>query len=103
MTLIEDDFRADILRSATNCESSAFIQNFGKTKVSESQVSIVPNQQVLWLQISENNVHAVQVLEAAGDGGSVKPALIGCERFDRPHIGEELPSIDELDDQIQKF
>lgn len=34
MALVENDFRGDVLRSTANGEGSAFIEDFGETKIS---------------------------------------------------------------------
>lgn len=47
MTLIEDDFGSDVLRSTANGEGSSFGEELGKAKVSQLEVTIISNEQIL--------------------------------------------------------
>lgn len=82
MALVENNLRGDVLRSTTNGEGSAFIEDLGETKISQFEVSVIGNEKVFRFEVSENDVLAMKVLEAGGDGSTVEPGLVGSEGFD---------------------
>lgn len=79
MALVEDDFRSNVLGSTADGESSAFIEDFRESEVSEFQVTIVGDKKILWLEVSEDDIFAVQVFEATGDSSCVEPRLVSGE------------------------
>jgi hypothetical protein len=49
---------------ATYGESSAFVEDLSETKVSEFEVAVVADEQVLWLEIPKDDILAVEIFEA---------------------------------------
>lgn len=101
VTLVEDDFWGDVLWRSANGEGPAFVQDLGETEVRQLEVAVVADQQVLWLEVSKDDVLAVQVLKAGGHSGRIEAALVRREGLHRTQIGEELAAVDELEDQIE--
>lgn len=101
--LIEDDLRRDVLRCSTDGKSSTLSEHLRESKVSQLQVAVISDQQILRLEISEDDVLAVQIFEAAGHGRCVEPGLVGGERFHVSEVGKELSSVDELQHEIEVF
>jgi len=100
VTLVEDDFRGDILRGAADGEGSAFCEELGEAEVSKFEVAVIAYQQILRLQVSEDDVFAVQVLKAAGNNGAIEACLVSGKRLHVSEVGEELPAVDEFKHQV---
>ena len=96
MALIEDDLRSDVLRGSTDGEGSAFDKELGKSKVSQFEVTVITDEEVLGLEVSEDDVLAVKVFEARGHNGCVEAGLVGGEGLNVAEVGEEFSSVDEL-------
>ena len=79
VALIEDDFGGDVLGRAADGEGPALGEELGKAEVSEFEVAVVGDEEVLGLKVAENDVFGVEVLEAGGDGGGVEAGLVGGE------------------------
>ena len=62
VSLVEEDLGSNVFWSATNSVSS-FLDNFGETVIDELEVSIVADHDVFWLQVSVDDVFAMEVLE----------------------------------------
>ena len=93
VALVEDDLGGDILRSATHCKSSSFVEDLGKAKIRQPQVAVIAHQQILRLQVSKDNVLSVQIFETGDHSGSVKAALLSGQPFHHLDIGEQFPSV----------
>ncbi len=72
VALVEDDLRSDVLWGSADREGSALVQDLGETKICQFEVAVVPNEQVLWLEVSEDDVLAVEVLEAGSDSSTIE-------------------------------
>jgi hypothetical protein len=103
MALVEDNLWRNILWSSTNGKGSSFIQDFSKSEVGKLEITIISNEQVLRLEVSEDDILAVEVLEASGDSSAIKPCLVGSKGFDGSEVSEELTPIDKLQNQVQVF
>jgi hypothetical protein len=64
MPLIENNFGCNILGGSTNSEGSSLSQKFGKAKICQFKVSIISNEEILRLEISENDVFVMKIFEA---------------------------------------
>lgn len=101
MTLVQNDLWGYVFRSSTDCKSSSLVEYFSKSKVCKSKVSIIPNEKIFRLKISEHNVLFVQIVETGSDCGSIEPAMFSGEKqiisiyvLDHSEIIKELSSID---------
>ena len=101
MTLVEDDLRSDVLGSTANGESAALGQELGKAEISEFEVAIIGNEKVFRLEISEDDIFAVKVLKAGGDGGCIEAGLVSSEGLHVSEVSEEFATVDEFQDQIE--
>lgn len=101
MSLVENNFRCNVFRCSTYCESSTFIQNLCETKICKFEISIVSNQQILRFEIPKDNVLGVQVFETTSYSGGIKFALIGRKTFDWSQVSEKLSSIDQFQNQVK--
>ena len=72
VTFIEEHLWGQILWGTAKSVGSG-LAVFGKSEVCQFQVALLINQNILWLQISVNNVQRVQILEHEGDLGRIKP------------------------------
>ena len=88
MALIQDDFWCNVLRSSANRERSAFIKYLCETEVCKFEVAIVSNQQVFGLEITEDDVLAVEILETASHCCPIKLGLFGGEGLYRAEVSE---------------
>jgi hypothetical protein len=65
VTLLSNDLRSHILRGSTKSVSSIpFVQLLYKPEVSQLYKTIRSKQDVLWLQVTEDVIFAMQILEA---------------------------------------
>lgn len=103
MSLIQNNLRSNVLWCSTDGKSSALSQNLGEPKISQLQIPIISDQQILRLEISEDDVLAMQIFEAACHSRCVKPSLVSRERFHISEIGKQLSSIDEFQHKIEVF
>lgn len=71
MSLIMNNFWCQVFRCSTDSESS-ILDGFSKSKVSEFKVSVCANEDVLWLEISVDNVFRVKVFEDEHDMSCIK-------------------------------
>ena len=101
VTLVQNNFRSDVFWSSADGEGSAFGQKLGESEVCEFEVAVVADEKVFWFQISEDDVFAVEVFEAAGDGCPVEAGLVGGEGLDVAEIGEELSAVDKFEDEVK--
>ncbi len=62
MTLVQENFRSDVLWGAANCES-AFGNDFCESEVNHFQISILAYHDVLWFQVTIDDIFSVQVFE----------------------------------------
>lgn len=81
VTLVKNDFRSDVFWSSANSECSSFVEHFCEPEVSELEIAVVGDQQVLRLQVSEDDIFVVQILETRSDSGCVESCLVGGERL----------------------
>jgi len=93
VALIENNFRGDVLRCSANGEGSPLSQELSKPKVSKFEITVISNQKILRLEVSEDNIFAVQVFKATSDDRAVKTGLISCERLDVSQVCKELSSV----------
>ena len=56
VTLVENDFRCDILRGSTYCEGSSFCEEFRKTKISKFKISVVSDEKIFGFKVSEDDI-----------------------------------------------
>ena len=74
MPLVQQNLRSQVLRRTAQRKRTS-LHNLGKTEVGQLQVAVVPDQQVLRLQVAEDDVLVVQVLENQHDLCCVQPNL----------------------------
>ena len=79
VALVENNLWSNVLWGSADRECSSLVEDLGETEVSEFQVPVVSDQQVLRLQVPEDDVLAVQVLEAGSDCGRVELGLVTRE------------------------
>ncbi len=101
VALVQDDFRGDVLRGTANGKGSAFIEDFGESEISQFEVSIVGDEKIFGFEVSEDNIFAMKVFEARGNGGCIESGLISGEGLDWSEISEKLTSIDEFENQVK--
>lgn len=82
VALVQDDFRGDVLRGTANGKGSAFIEDFGESEISQFEVSIVGDEKIFGFEVSEDNIFAMKVFEARGNGGCIESGLISGEGLD---------------------
>ena len=64
VTLVQDDFRGQILGRATECPGvRSGLQNFGKAKIANLYVALVIKEKIFRLKVSVDDVSAVQILK----------------------------------------
>jgi hypothetical protein len=79
VALVQDDFRGNIFRGTTNSKGSAFIKDFGKSEIGQFEVSVVGDEKIFGFEVSEDNIFAMKVFEARGNGSCIKSGLISGE------------------------
>ena len=82
MALVQDNFRGKVFRGTADGKGSAFVEDFGESEIGKFEVSIVGDEKIFGFEVSEDDVFAVKVFEARGDGGCVEAGLIGGEGLD---------------------
>jgi len=71
VTLVEEDFRCDVLGRSTN-SVSALGHCLGETVVDKFQVSIITDHDIFGFQITVDNIAAMKVFEDACDLGTIE-------------------------------
>ena len=74
-----------------------------QTKVAKCNVTGVVEENVFWLQITVNDVEAVQTLESAEKLGRVKAGAIDVESLLLLQVMEEFATVDKRKDQVELF
>ena len=64
----------------------------GKPKIRELYVPIDIQQDVLWLEVTVDDLLVVEVVEPEGDFGEIEPGLAFCEPTEIVHVEEKLPA-----------
>lgn len=72
VALVEEDLGCQVFGSTTE-SVSARLAILGETKVCQFQISLLVDQNVLWFEISVDNIEGVQVFEHETDLGGVEP------------------------------
>jgi hypothetical protein len=66
-----------------------------ETKVAKSNVSSVIKQNVLWLQVTVNDIEAVQTFQSTEEFGSIESGPVDIETLLLLEMMEKLATIDE--------
>eukprot|EP00038_Savillea_parva_P007800 m.172616 g.172616 ORF g.172616 m.172616 type:complete len:312 (-) comp13561_c0_seq1:333-1268(-) len=102
VTLVHDDFRRKVLGCTTHCPRFVF-HPFGKPEIRKPNVTLVVNQHVFRLEITENNVEIVQVFKGQ-DRLSGKEFRLFCSEPPTLlflNVCEHFTPIDKLEHKVE--
>lgn len=74
-----------------------------KPEITKSNVSSVIEQNILWLQVTVDDVETVQALQCTEQLRSVETGSVNIEPLLLLKVMEKLSTIDEGQDQVQLF
>ena len=97
--LVEQDLGSDVLWSSANCVSP-LSDYLSKTKVNHLQVAVCANHDVFWLQVSVDNVEALEVFENGHHLSSIKGSLLWVEVSHASVVREQISSLQQLSDKV---
>lgn len=103
MPLVEDDLGSDVFGGPADGEGPALSQELGEPEISQFEVAVVADEQVFRLQISEDDVLAMEVFEAGSDDGAVETGLVSGEALHIAEVGKKFPAVDEFQDEVEVF
>ncbi len=96
MSLVQDNFRSNILWSSTDGKCSSLIQYLGESKIGELQITIIGDEEILRLQISKDDIFIMEIFETTGHCGTIEPCLVSCKWLNGSQVSEKLSSIDQF-------
>lgn len=100
MALLNEDFGGQVVgRPAERKRLLALLEHFSQTEVSQANIAIAVHEDILWLQISVDNVLVVQVSERNRDLNGVELSSILVEPLRLPQMHEQFATADELHDE----
>lgn len=99
MALIQQDLGRDVLWGAADRESTLG-DDLSESEINHLQVAVVGNHDVLRLQVSVDDVLAVQVLKDTHNLCPVELSLLEVEMLDRTMVGEEVATSQQLSHEI---
>lgn len=99
VTLIQQNLRRYVFRSTANGKGS-LRDNLREAEINHLEVAIVSNHNILWLQISVNDILSMQVLKNTDDLCPVELSLPQIEVLHGPVIGEQVTSSEELCNEV---
>lgn len=79
MVHFADDFGSHVAGSATGVLRVVWFDFSGYPQVSDPEVATIINNQILWFEITVNDLLAVQILEGEDDAGHEKFSLLLSE------------------------
>ena len=93
MSLVQQNLRCNILGGATNCISS-FRDHFSETEVNQLQVPITANHDVFWLQITVDNLFALQIFKNGNHLCTVESSLLWIKVANAPMVREDVSTLE---------
>lgn len=97
VTLVEEHLGSDVLGSAAQgVGTAAGLNDLGETEIGQLAVTVLAQEKILGLQITMDNVLAVDVLEGKRDLEGVKLGLLVGELAVLAEMGEKLATGDDL-------
>merc|ERR1711936_743065 len=104
MALVQDDFRSNIFRCATESPRlAARVDVLGEAKVDHLDVALLVQKQVLRLEISVDDSSVVEVLKCAHHTGNVKTSCGVVEPASIPQDCPELSAKRDFHQHINVF
>lgn len=100
VTLVQQHLRSKILGSTTECVGTSFAV-FGKTEIGKLQVAFIIDENVLWLEITVDDVLRVKVLEHECNLGAIKHSMLSVKLSFSSQIGKQLTASNVLHQEIQ--
>ena len=88
-------------KDENNEKSSPILNAFGEAKVGDLHVPILIQQKVLWLQITINDVHLVEVVKSKNNLSSVEFRHLVSEAACPPKVREKLTTNNVLHEHVQ--
>jgi hypothetical protein len=95
--------RESVCRLLTVCAVLIFHVELAETEIAKGNMARVVEKNVLGLQITVNNVEAVQTLQCAKQFSSIESRTVDVEALLFLQVVEQLASVDECQNQVQLF
>ena len=100
MTAFDQDLRGQVVWGTTERESLAVaFKNLGKAEVSKTDVAIFVHQDVLWLQVSVDDILRVQMTQSHGHLNGVETGSLLWEPGYLSQVHEQFTATDESHDE----
>ena len=97
-----DHLRSSVARAATRClKHLVILPHIRQTEVHDLDLTIDGQQEVLWLQVSVDDLHLAQVLNAEDDLLVNCTSLLLSKSVTRDDIIEELASFSHFHDKVE--
>lgn len=90
---VEKNLWGHILGSSANSKSSSFFNYFGKTEVSDCEISFIVNEDVFGLDVSMDYILALQIFQTVYHIGCIKFGLVSGEWSNLTQVSGEISSI----------
>ena len=89
VSMRHDNFGGKIIRCSAE-GPSLFRNNLGKSKISQSDMSILGKKNIFRLQVSVNNVPFMKIFDGQNDFGSIKLSYKWGERLQNTYKHQEI-------------
>lgn len=102
MILTRENFWSHVARRSTSFTAIIFLQNLRNAHICNSEVALLIQNQILWLNVPMDNILFMHVFQSEYEARDQKFALCFCKLFLLNHVVPKIAACQQIRHEIQK-